>query len=187
MLQLIEQSVVYGAKLVNRDTLRSAALARNVQIWVDQLQQGYSEQYKKLASKAAAAAGGGGAAEAVVKEEEEEEPLLRRAGRAEEGRGAAAAAAEGGALIEGWLFKRKARDTFGFWRCCGESWTRRWFSLRHNVLYYYRCATAARPLPARRPPSAAGRRRGLRAAAARSAGELPRLDAASRLGACQPE
>jgi hypothetical protein len=123
MLQLIEQSVVYGAKLVNRDTLRSAALARNVQIWVDQLQQGYSEQYKKLASKAAAAAGGGGAAEAVVKEEEEEEPLLRRAGRAEEGRGAAAAAAEGGALIEGWLFKRKARDTFGFWRCCGESWT----------------------------------------------------------------
>ena len=32
MLQLIEQSVVYGAKLVNRDTLRSAALAFYSQI-----------------------------------------------------------------------------------------------------------------------------------------------------------
>ena len=30
LLQLIEQSVVYGAKMVNRDSLRSAAFAHNV-------------------------------------------------------------------------------------------------------------------------------------------------------------
>ena len=33
LLQLIEQSVVYGAKMVNRDTLRSSALAHNIQLW----------------------------------------------------------------------------------------------------------------------------------------------------------
>ena len=41
LLQLIEQSVVYGAKMVNRDRLRAAALTRNVQIWIDQLQASY--------------------------------------------------------------------------------------------------------------------------------------------------
>ena len=33
LLQLIEQSVVYGAKMVNRDTLRSSALSHNIQLW----------------------------------------------------------------------------------------------------------------------------------------------------------
>ena len=33
LLQLIEQSIVYGAKMVNRDSLRSAALAHNIELW----------------------------------------------------------------------------------------------------------------------------------------------------------
>ena len=66
LLQLIEQSVVYGAKMVNRDRLRAAALTRNVQIWIDQLQASYGEH----ASKA------------------EDEPLQRRGLLQEEGRSA---------------------------------------------------------------------------------------------------
>ena len=34
---------MYGAKMVNRDRLRAAALTRNVQIWIDQLQASYGE------------------------------------------------------------------------------------------------------------------------------------------------
>ena len=33
LLQLIEQSVVYGAKMVNRDSLRADALSHNIQLW----------------------------------------------------------------------------------------------------------------------------------------------------------
>jgi hypothetical protein len=135
---------VYGAKMVNRDRLRAAALTRNVQIWIDQLQASYGEHASKaedeplqrrgllqeegrsasLPPPSSAAATGGRAA-----------PLRAHRGSAAHlDAGAAAAAAEAGALIEGWLVKRKARDSWGLWRCFGESWAYRWFSMRNNVL-----------------------------------------------------
>ena len=45
------------------------------------------------------------------------------------------------ALLEGWMFKRRRRDSFGVWRCFGESWAKRHFALRGCVLYYYRKPT----------------------------------------------
>ena len=58
----------------------------------------------------------------------------------EAGEQSLASAATGAAAptFEGHLLKRRQRDSFGLWRCCGESWARRWFVLRGSVLYYYR-------------------------------------------------
>ena len=139
LLQLIEQSVVYGAKLVNRDTLRTAALARNVQIWIDQLQEKYARDDGAAAdadgsvSRDVAGGGGGG-----LRQGSASVATLREEGRAAPSAAAAVAKAEASPpAIEGWLHKRKARDSFGCWRCFGQSWSRRWFCLRDCVLYYY--------------------------------------------------
>lgn len=138
LLQLIEQSVVYGAKLVNRDKLRTAALARNVQIWIDQLQEKYARDDRAVAaadgsvSRDDASGGGGGG----LRQGSASVATLREEGRAAPSAAVAKAEASPPA-IEGWLHKRKARDSFGCWRCFGQSWSRRWFSLRDCVLYYY--------------------------------------------------
>lgn len=59
-----------------------------------------------------------------------------------EGDGAAlvvpAAREQPSVVLSGPLYKRKRRDSFGVWRCLGESWTTRHFSLRGCMLYYYR-------------------------------------------------
>ncbi len=50
----------------------------------------------------------------------------------------------GAVTLQGELLKRRARDTYGCWRCFGESWARRWFTLRDCVLYYSRRSTDRR-------------------------------------------
>jgi hypothetical protein len=46
LLQRIEQAVVYGAKMVNRDTLRSAAFAHNVNLWLDNFKSSMARSTK---------------------------------------------------------------------------------------------------------------------------------------------
>lgn len=152
LLQRIEQAVVYGAKMVNRDSLRSAALAHNVKLWLDNLRASLARAAKASGADASLHAGdqGGGrlgplqgaaALPAPVAALATARALLEEEGHASLSRSvsrSSGAPAEAEAVIEGWLLKRKVRDSFGVWRCCGESWNRRWFSLRECVLYYRR-------------------------------------------------
>jgi len=135
LLQRIEQAVVYGAKMVNRDAFRSAAFAHNVKLWLD--------DFKSSVARSTKATGREGGDERALPPPASALPAARRQ---EEGQALPPATgsgvyAEAEAVIEGWLLKRKARDVWGVWRCCGESWTRRWFCLRECVLYYYRSPT----------------------------------------------
>jgi len=43
------------------------------------------------------------------------------------------------------MLKGSLRDVWGCWRCCGESWAKRWFVLRGSVLLYYRHRSESRP------------------------------------------
>jgi hypothetical protein len=190
LLQLIEQSIVYGAKMVNRDSLRSAALAHNIELWrqrvlarvqklADDVQQlaehvvpphtreGEGALPISVPSSQPVGSGGGGVlsapAAAALQSRSRDRDLKtgdRDLGSArdrdlgtEGGRLVASSAAAraspdglfGSAVMEGHLLKRRNRDTYGVWRCCGESWTRRWFVLRGSVLFYYRRRSDSRP------------------------------------------
>ena len=140
LLQLIEQTVVYGSRLVNRDTLRAAAFSHNMNAWLRSLTAAVSKGAAENAEGAQA--------------DERRAALEERRAALEAGAAAASAARRaawsgvrpplpehkvaGAIAAEGYLLKRKARDSWGVWRCCGESWTRRWFTLRDCVLYYHR-------------------------------------------------
>ena len=115
LLQLVEQSVVYGAKLVNRASLRAGAVTQNVHAWLEE-----HELSPRLPAP--------------------QPPNPSEASIT----GEVVSGARASSDIEGELLKRKQRDAWGVWRCCGESWTRRWFVMRDSVLYYYRARHAAR-------------------------------------------
>ena len=144
LLQLVEQSIVYGAKLVNRDTLRASALAHNVELWRHSL-------YSRVRTSLHAEGSSEESADATLPT-----PSLVAA-TLESGEGATglrapmpatpSAVEPSDALptLQGELLKRKRRDQFGWWRCCGEAWTRRWFVLRGSVLFYYRRRGDTRP------------------------------------------
>lgn len=132
LLQRIEQAVVYGAKMVNRDTLRSAAFAHNVNLWLDNFKSSMARSTKATGQADSRPRCPPSPAQSLAAASRQEEGQLRPTGASFRSH------AEEEAVIEGWLLKRKARDSWGVWRCCGESWTRRWFSLRECILYYYR-------------------------------------------------
>jgi hypothetical protein len=114
LLQLIEQSVVYGATLVNRDSLRATALAHNVQLW-----------RSSLLNRLRDGKGADGVADGALPLDLEAVPNTPPRAPPP--------------TLQGWLLKRRERDRFGVWRCCGESWARRWFVLRGSV-----CCNASR-------------------------------------------
>ncbi|KAL1499635.1 hypothetical protein AB1Y20_011834 [Prymnesium parvum] len=125
LLQLVEQSVVYGSKMVNRDKLRAAALTHNVQLWRRSFMMRIQEAIRDGTSADAALSAPLPSADAAA--------LLTPAAREVPS-----------VLMEGPLLKRRRRDSFGVWRCLGESWAPRHFSLRGAVLYYYRSAAHTR-------------------------------------------
>ena len=142
LLQLIEQSVVYGAKMVNRDSLRADALAHNVQLWRRSLLAKLQDSLPHGGADVSAASDERLPASVSTALEKRPSAVELEAGAGVDSDGALLPTAP---ALEGYLLKRKHRDRFGVWRCCGESWTRRWFVLRGSVLFYYRSRTDTRP------------------------------------------
>ena len=109
--------------MVNRDTLRSAALAHNVRRWLDELKSsmdltgGMEPRLVEASGDGRSGAGEGrsGAGERAAALRPASGAGWRAVGAARSPR----SAEEGEAVLEGWLLKRKARDAWGVWRCCG--------------------------------------------------------------------
>ena len=129
LLQLIEQSFVYGARVVRRES--PSVLSRNVLQWHRSLRRGDTDQQASATLAAALDAYAWSAMEAGSAQ-----------GPALPTRSLLVASAP---TLEGFLLKRCQRNCLGSWRCCGESWVRRWFVLRGSILFYYRARTDTRP------------------------------------------
>ena len=159
LLQLIEQSVVYGAKMVNRDSLRAAALAHNIQLWRKALVRKVHDTLLQSNEDDELLPTPDGTVAKIPAAIRSTPPPATAAATATAAAAAAAtnadiaSALEAGdaptaatpPLMEGYLSKRGLRDVWGCWRCCGETWSRRWFVLRGSVLFYYRSPTDTRP------------------------------------------
>ena len=147
LLQLIEQSVVYGAKMVNRDSLRVSALTHNIQLWRkallskvhDSLQQKQKEDEEALGGGDGKGAAATSAATSLLPASLAD--AIDASAQLETGVGPVVSPP----AMESYLQKRSLRDVWGCWRCCGESWSRRWFVLRGSVLFYYRSRSDTRP------------------------------------------